>query len=672
MDFVVLQMSSKVTKEYYHSLCDLIWEHNWLYFVKNQPKISDFAFDQLLNELKEIEKEHPNWIFPGSPTQRVGEMVSGGFRVEKHSTKMLSLANTYDFEEVKQFLDRMKKNLGKSSDFHVELKMDGIAISVLYEKGIYCRALTRGDGQSGEDVTSSVRTIASLPLDIPQARTVDRMEIRGEIFLDKKDFFQLNEKQKKEHKPLFANPRNAAGGSLKLLDPKEVAKRSLSIVFYAILEAELFGITSQYDSLEFLKTLHLPVVKEHKRCKSFEEIIQFADSVGNKRSQLPFEIDGIVIKVDDLPSQKMLGVTGKNYRWAVAYKFAAEKVETKILGITVQVGRTGVLTPVAELEPVFVAGSTISRATLHNAEEIRRKDIRIGDVVQIEKGGDVIPKVVEVIKEKRDASSQIWHMPDHCPVCGHLVEEQKDLVAIRCPNKKTCSAQTLGRLIFFSSKSGMDIEHLGKKVVENLVDLGLVRQISDLYRLSEEDLLQLNNFKEKAAHNLYVSIQESKKTSLSRFLKAIGIPYVGAETADRLASTIPTLQELMELDEESLKNIEGVGEKIAASLVSFFASQEHQEEIAQLLELGLEIVPTEKSEIQHEFSGKTFVLTGTLENYSREEASALIKERGGKVSSSVSQQTDYLLVGATPGSKMKKALELGVQIMDEQSFTKQL
>lgn len=672
MDSVVLLMSNKDTKEYYHSLCDLIWEHNWLYFVKNQPKISDFDFDQLMNELKEIEKKHPQWVFTGSPTQRVGEMVSKGFQVEKHTAKMLSLANTYDFEEVEQFLDRMKKNLGKSSDFHVELKMDGIAISVLYEKGIFCRALTRGDGQVGEDVTASVRTIPSLPLDILQARGIDHLEVRGEIFLEKKDFFNLNERQKKENKPLFANPRNAAGGSLKLLDPKEVAKRNLSVVFYALLDAESFGFTSQFESLEFLKTLHLPVVQEHKRCKKFDEIVHFAESIGKKRSQLPFEIDGIVIKVDHLPSQKMLGVTGKNYRWAVAYKFAAEKVETKILGITVQVGRTGVLTPVAELEPVFVAGSTISRATLHNAEEVKRKDIRIGDVVQIEKGGDVIPKVVEVVKEKRDSSCQIWHMPDHCPVCGYKVEEQEDLVAIRCPNKKTCGAQTLGRLIFFASKSGMDIEHLGKKVVENLVDLGLVRQISDLYRLSEQDLFQLNNFKEKAAHNLYVSIQESKKTSLSRFLKAIGIPYVGAETADRLASTVPTLQELMEMDEESLKNIEGVGEKIAVSLVNFFSSQENQEEIAQLFELGVEIVPTEKKEIHHSFTGKTFVITGTLENYSREEAAFAIKERGGKVSSSVSKQTDFLLVGASPGSKMKKALELGVAIMDENSFTGQL
>lgn len=666
MGFVVQQTWNKESKEYYHFLCDLIWEHNWLYFVKNQPKISDFAFDQLMMELKEIEKRHPGWIFSGSPTQRVGEMVSGGFKVEEHTTKMLSLANTYDFEEVQQFLDRMKKSCDEC-DFHVELKMDGIAISVLYEKGVFSRGLTRGDGQKGEDVSLSVRTIASLPLDIPKLRNVERFEVRGEVFLEKKDFFALNERQKKEGKPLFANPRNAAGGSLKLLDPKEVAKRNLSVVFFSLLEAEYFGLTSQYESLEFLKTLYLPVVKEHKRCKSLVEMIEFAAFIEKKRNELPFEIDGIVIKVDHLPFQKKIGITGKNYRWAVAYKFAAEKVETKILGITVQVGRTGVLTPVAELEPVFVAGSTISRATLHNAEEVKRKDIRIGDIVVIEKGGDVIPKVVEVVKEKR-GPSQIWHMPSHCPACNHIVEEQKDLVAIRCPNK-TCPAQTLGRLIFFASKSGMDIEHLGKKVVENLVELGLVQQISDLYRLSEHDLFQLNNFKEKAVHNLFESIQKSKKTSLSRFIKALGIPYVGAETADRLASC-GTLQELMELDEESLKNIAGIGEKIAASIVSFFSSQENREEILQLLDLGIEIVATKTKE--HAFTGKTFVLTGSLEHTSREEASRLIKERGGKVSSSISKQTDYLLVGESPGSKLKKAQELGVTLIDEKSFTEQL
>lgn len=667
MGFVVQPTSNK---EYYHFLCDLIWEHNWLYFVKNQPKITDFAFDQLMQELKELEQAHPDWVFPGSPTQRVGEMISGGFKVEKHTTKMLSLANTYDFEEVQQFLDRMKKNLGKSADFHVELKMDGIAISVLYEKGIFSRALTRGDGLQGEDVTSSVKTIASLPLDISFARHLEKLEVRGEIFLEKKDFLELNERQKRENKPLFANPRNAAGGSLKLLDPKEVAKRKLSIVFYSILETELFGLTSQYESLEFLKKMHLPVVQEHKCCKTFEEIVAFANSIGEKRSQLPFEIDGIVIKVDHLPSQKVLGVTGKNYRWAVAYKFAAEKMQTKILDITVQVGRTGVLTPVAELEPVFVAGSTISRATLHNADEIKRKDIRVGDIVYIEKGGDVIPKVVEVLLDKRAPSCEVWHMPKHCPACGHLVE-QTDLVAIRCPNKKKCPAQTLGRLIFFASKSGMDIEHLGKKIVENLVELGLVKHLSDLYRLSEKDFLQLNNFKEKAAHNLYESIQQSKKTTLARFLKALCIPYVGAETAERLASQMQTLQELMDLDEESLKNIEGIGEKIAASIIDFFSSKENREEIAQLFELGMEILPRKKTQ-NHVYSGKTFVLTGTLEKYSREDASQLIKDRGGKISSSVSKQTDYLLVGLSPGSKMKKALELGVQIIDEPTFTQQL
>lgn len=650
----------------YRKLCEKIREHDRLYYLENSPKISDREYDQLFKELETIEKEHPDWIFPGSPTQRVGEALVGGFPVAKHSVPMLSLANSYSDEEVLDFIKRMEKLLHKKEIlYEVELKLDGIACSVRYEKGVLVRAVTRGTGFEGDEITNNIRTIQSLPLQL-QGDYPEVLEARGEVFMPKEAFERLNKSSSKQ----FANPRNAASGSLKLLDPKTVAKRGLAISFYGVAESS-HDFKSHYDSLHHLRQWGLPVVVQHTQCKNFNEIRNFADKVEKKRLSLPYEIDGIVIKVDDLAAQKKLGVTGKNYRWAIAYKFAAKQEESVIREITVQVGRTGVLTPVAELEPVFVAGSTISRATLHNEDEVKRKDIRIGDHVFIEKGGDVIPKVVSVILQKRPQNSHPWKMPDHCPACGAICMRSAKEVAVRCPNKAGCPAQELQRIIFFAGKGGMDIENLGKKIVMQLVELGLVESISDIYRLTEEELYQLPNFKEKSVHNLLEAIEASKEVALDRFILALGIPFVGTETASLLAQRAGSLEKLFELTEEELLAIEGVGPVVAHSVLNFFAEEGNLEEIDELLAAGVTPKATKVKQFKnHPFSGKSFVLTGSLEHFTRDEASALIRERGGKVSSSVSKKTDYLLLGEEPGSKYEKAQKLGVNILLESDFKK--
>ncbi len=668
MASAVLLMSKQAD---YLKLCDEVWEHNYRYYVENAPTLSDYAFDKLLEQVIALEKEHPNWIFPGSPTQRVCEMPCGGFPLAKHSTQMLSLGNTYSQEELEDFIDRMERMLHqKSVLFECELKFDGIAISVRYEKGVLVQAVTRGNGVEGDEITQNIRTIASLPLKL-RGSPPPILEVRGEVFMPKAVFKKLNQVQEASQKPLFANPRNAAGGSLKLLDPKEVAKRSLAITFYSIVEGG--SANSQFDTMILLKEYGLPVASEYASCKNFKQIWEFASKVESKRATLPYEIDGIVIKVDSLADQKKLGVTGKNYRWAVAYKFAPEQVETVICGITIQVGRTGVLTPVAELEPVFVAGSTISRATLHNADEIKRKDIRINDHVVIEKGGDVIPKVVSVITAKRPKSSERFEMPTKCPACGTPVVHIEGEVAIRCPNKLSCPEQGLRRLIYFASKSGMDIENLGCKVVEKLAEAALVSSISDIYRLTQDDLFQLEGFKQKSVDNLLKAIETSKKVDLDRFLMALGIPFVGAGVAELLAKSAGNLQKLGQMTQEELLKIEGVGPKVAQSVVTFFSDPEHLDEMDQLLELGVTPLELKVTHFKgHLFEGKTFVLTGGLEEYTRDSAAKLIKERGGSVTSSVSKKTDYLLVGSDPGSKYEKGIELGVKILDEANFKRLL
>lgn len=658
------------THQEYLDLCREIRLHDKHYYVEHQPLISDEKYDVLFRSIVDAEKSHPEWVTTYSPTQRVGEALTEGFKTAAHKSPMLSLANTYSKEEVADFIKRIYKLTANTAvEFSCELKMDGIAVSVTYEKGFFVRGVTRGDGKRGDDITLQIKTITSLPLQLSEGNVPDVLEVRGEVFLPHQAFEKLNQERYEAGEPLWANPRNAAAGSLKLLDPREVAKRPLAIVFYGIAEDSTQTLKKQSEVPMYLEKLGLPVLKERTKCKSLDDIWDFVEKVRGIRSDLPFDIDGIVIKLDDLKEQSYLGVAGKNPRWAVAYKFAAEQATTRIRGITVQVGRTGVLTPVAELEPVFLAGSRIARATLHNEEEVQRKDIRIGDMVTIEKGGDVIPKVVSVNLLLRPKETIAWSMPTHCPSCGTPVERVPGEVAVRCPNVQTCQTQRLRHIRYFASKEAFDIEEMGEKVVEQLVQRGFVTQPSDLFKLTENELSQLEGFKEKSIQNLLEGIARSKEVSLSRFIMGLGIKHVGSGTAELLAKKAGSLDVLSKMSIEELLSIEGIGDKMAQSIVDYFASSHNQEEIADLLAMGVHPQQVEVQILEgHPFNQKTFVLTGSLEKYTRAAAAALIKERGGKVTESVTKKTDYVLVGADPGSKLEKAQKLGVTILTEQDF----
>lgn len=665
-------MSGKVayTQQDYEKLAKEIDDHNRRYYVEHRPMISDEEFDYLLKKLEAMEQEHPEWRLPKSPAITVGADLSEGFKTVKHRVPMLSLPNTYSKEEIEDFLVRIEKLTGHAkSEFCTELKMDGIAVTVRYEGGTLVQALTRGDGKKGDDITANVRKIRGVPLTL-HAPFPDILEVRGEVFMERAIFQELNDQKELAGEPLWANPRNAAAGSLKLLDSSEVAKRNLSIVFYGIAEDSSHAIHDQFHSHAHLQRLGLPILHEIALCHSIEDIWVFMEKIKAKRASLPFDIDGIVIKVNSFKEQIRLGSTAKNPRWAVAYKFAAEKAVTRIRDITVQVGRTGVLTPVAELEPVFLAGSTISRATLHNEEEVQRKDIRIGDFVVIEKGGDVIPKVVEVELGKRPHDSQPWKMPDHCPACHSLVERVSGEVAVRCPNTLHCPEQRLRRLIYFASKVAMDIDTLGEKVMQQLFSKGFVECPSDIFALTKLQISQLEGFKEKSINNLLNSIEKSKDVALDKFIMALGIKYVGSGTAALLAQKAGSLSVFMAMDRDELLKIDGVGDKVAEAIVDYFGDSRNREEVARLLDLGVSPHQIEvKTYENHPFSGKTFVLTGTLEKYTRDAASALIRERGGKVTGSVSKNTDFLLAGDAAGSKLDKAKALGVQILSEEEFS---
>ena len=664
----------KYAHEDYLKLCEDIWYHNRLYFSENNPSISDEEYDHLVHQLIQIEKEHPDWIHPSSPSQRVGEALTAGFKTIKHTNPMLSLANSYSKEEVEDFLKRIQK-ISEKTDllFSCELKMDGIAVSVHYEKGVFVRGVTRGDGKKGDDITNNLRTIANLPLQLNLEQAPDHLEIRGEVYMPHKTFEQLNQKKFEIGEPLWANPRNAAAGSLKLLDPKQTAQRGLKIVFYGIAEESTGTLKSQTQTHQLIKKLGLPILDYVATCQTLEEIWEFTEKVKKLRKELPFDIDGIVIKVDDLKEQKRLGTTGKSPRWAIAYKFAAEQALTLVRNITTQVGRTGVLTPVAELEPVFLAGSTIGRATLHNAEEVQRKDIRIGDYVFIEKGGDVIPKVVSVDLSKRPENSLPWQIPQECPSCGAKVLKVENEVAIRCPNGLKCPEQQMRRIIYFAGKDALDIDHLGEKNIEQLFNKGFINKPSDLYKLTAQDLYQLEGFKDKSVQNLLQSLEKSKDVSLNKFIMGLGIKHVGVGTAEDLANKAGDIEALMHMDIDTLKKIEGIGDKVAHSVADYFRDPLHIEEIKDLLRLG---VSPQKLEIKtfadHEFTNKTFVLTGTLHHYTRTAAATLIKERGGKVTNSVSKMTDFLLAGDEAGSKLDKAKTLGIRILSEDEFVKLL
>lgn len=663
-------MSTAITEEEYKKLCDEVWRHCRLYYIEQQPEISDEAFDALLKKVESVEKEHPDWVTPASPTQRVTEQVADGFKTVNHTVPMLSLANTYSQEELGEFISRVQRWAQKDSlAFCVELKMDGVAVSLRYEEGVLVRGATRGNGKQGDDITDNIKTIKSLPLrlvgnDVPQV-----LEVRGEVFMRKPDFLALNQRREEAGEIIWANPRNAAAGSLKLLDAQETARRPLDIVLYGVGECEPMTFSTQTDVLEKLRQYGLPPVSPSRACANLEEIWEFAESVRDQRPQLPYDIDGIVVKVDLLAEQQRLGATNKNPRWAIAYKFAAEQAVTRIRDITVQVGRTGVLTPVAELEPVLLAGSTISRATLHNAEEVQRKDVRIGDQVTIEKGGDVIPKVVGVLLSRREEGSSPWQMPEHCPSCGTMVVRIEGEVAVRCPNTQLCPEQILRRITFFASKPAMNIDTLGEKVTEQLVHAHLVHEPADLYQLTKEQLLQLEGFQEKSAQNLIDSIDQSRDVPLERFLLALGIRYVGSGTAELLAQRAGSVEALSQMEHQALLQIDGVGEKVADAVLEYFADSRNQSELQHLLEGGVRPQHVEVTQYEdHPLAGKTCVLTGSLHAFTRQEAAKKVKERGGKVTGSVSKKTDYVIAGDDPGSKLEKAHKLDVSVLTEEEF----
>jgi len=650
-------------------LRDLLNEYNYQYYVLDAPTVPDSEYDRLMQELMKLEEQFPELITPNSPTQRVGGEPLDAFEKVEHAVPMLSLSNAFNEQDLRDFDRRVRERVGSNVAYVCELKIDGLAVALTYENGEFVQGATRGDGTIGEDITNNLKTIRSIPLTL---RKRVNLEVRGEVFMPKRSFLQLNEMREKQGEPLFANPRNAAAGSLRQLDPKIAASRNLDIFVYGIGVMEGIEVASHSEGLEFLQTLGFKVNPEWKRCNSIDEVIQFIEGWFEKRPTLAYEIDGIVIKVDSLNQQEQLGATAKSPRWAIAYKFPAEEVATKLIDIELSVGRTGVVTPTAILEPVTVAGTTVRRASLHNEDLIKEKDIRIGDTVIVHKAGDIIPEVTQVIFDRRTGEEKPFQMPKHCPACGSDLVRFDGEVALRCLNPK-CPAQIVEGIIHFASRDAMNIEGLGEKVVKHLYDEGLIKDVADLYKLKKEELVQLERMGEKSADNLLKAIERSKENSLERLLFGLGIRFVGAKAAKTLAETCLTLDNLMAKTREELQQIDEIGEKMADSIVRYFEKEEVQKLIAELRELGVNMtykgVKRDKPEhIDSIFAGKTVVLTGKLTSFTRSEAKAEIEARGGKVTGSVSKNTDIVIAGEDAGSKLLKAQQLGIRIMDEEEF----
>lgn len=670
-------------KERIEKLRQEIREHDYRYYVLNEPIISDYEYDQLMRELIKLEEEHPELITPDSPTQRVGGQPTEEFPTVVHPSPMLSLANVYSEEELRDFERRIKTLLpSEEIEYVIELKFDGVAVSLLYENGILVRGATRGDGVRGDDITNNLKTIKTIPLRVlTDEERFKNIEVRGEVFMSKEAFLKLNQERGEAGERLFANPRNAAAGSLKLQDPKEVAQRHLNIYVYylaipALDEVEEItpemeqqdGVFTHYGRLQILKQIGFPVNQNVRLCKNLDEVLEFYSEWEEKREDLEYDIDGLVIKINSLRQQRVLGSTAKSPRWATAYKFKARRARTVLREIRLQVGRTGTVTPVAILDPVRLAGSTISRATLHNEDEIRRKDIRVGDTVILEKGGDVIPKIDGVVLEKRPPDAKPFLMPRRCPACGGELTRLEGEVAWRCENI-SCPAQVQRRIQHFASRGAMDIEGLGEAIIEMLLKKKLISDFGDLYYLKAEQLIPLERMAEKSASNLLQAIEESKNRSLDRVIFAVGIRYVGANVARILASEFGSLDALKKASRERLEQIEGIGPTIAESVFKFFRKEENLKVIEKLRQAGVRLAREEvEEEGEKLLKGKTFVLTGALSKYTREEATEIIINKGGNVSSSVSRKTDYVLVGENPGSKLQKAKQLGIKIINEEEF----
>jgi DNA ligase (NAD+) len=658
---------SKLEKEV-RELRESIRHHEYKYYVENNPEISDYEFDQLIARLRKIEEEHPEFLTPDSPTQRVGELPVEGFPSANHRWPMISLDNAYNFYQLEEFHQRVIRILGnRPIDYVAELKIDGTSVSLIYEHGKLSRGVTRGDGTRGDVVTTNIRTIRSVPLTLPDRWSrIPYFEARGEVYLSRKKFQWLNQALEEEGHEPFANPRNAAAGSLRLKDPKQAASRNLDAFVYSLLPEDL--AKTHWESLQVLKDCGFKVNPNISICHSIEEIKKFCVKWEEKRDSLDYEIDGVVVKVNQFRLRQNLGATSKFPRWAIAVKFAAKQATTKILDIRVQVGRTGALTPVAVMEPVALGGTTIVHATLHNDDEIRRKDIRIGDYVLIERGGDVIPKVVKVIESKRNDQVRTFRMPKNCPICGTPVTRVEGEAVSRCPNL-SCPAKLRESLRHFASRKAMNIEGLGDKLVDQLLSKNIVHDFVSIYELKFDELVELERFGEKSAENLLTQIENSKKRTLDEQIYALGIRFVGEHVAKILTNHYSSIEEIASASAEELQNISGIGERIAISIAEFFRVPENQKLIRRLKQHGLfQLQPARKKKTDNRLAGLTFVITGTLDRFSRDQAKAAIEDRGGKVTSSVSKKTDYLVCGEDPGSKLENAKKLGVKVLDEESF----
>ena len=670
-------MSVRIEKEI-EELRELIREHDYRYYVLIEPSISDEEYDRLVKKLEKLEAENPQFITPDSPTQRVGKDLTKDFKPVTHKIPMLSLANTYSEEELCDFDRRVKDGLTRNQqpEYVVELKIDGASVSLNYVNGLLKTAATRGDGFVGEEVTANVKTIKSVPLKLKNLKSIPYdlkdIEVRGEIYMNVSDFHNLNKEREKKAEKLFANPRNSSAGTLKLQDPKVVAQRPLNIFLYSLISTEV-ELNSQFENLELLKKLGFRVNPEAILCKNIDEVLKVCQKLEAKRDSLEYEVDGAVIKVNSIAHQNILGSIAKSPRWAVAFKFKAKQAYTRLNKITWQVGRTGTITPVAELEPVLLAGSTISRATLHNFDEIVRKDIREGDKVIIEKGGDVIPKIVSVVLNERPSNSKPVKPPAKCPICGSQIFKPEEEVAYYCENSE-CPAQIKGRIEHFASRGAMDVEGLGEALINLFVDLGYLKTYDQIYDLKDmrDELIKIERLGEKSIDNLLNAIEESKKQPFAKVLYAMGIRYVGSGAAKKLADHFSSIDDMIKASEEEISSIYEIGPSISGSVKNFFSDKHNLKIIQRLKEHNLIFKSEKKVVAETAFSGKTFVLTGTLSKFSREEAEEKISNFGGKCTASVSKKTDYVIAGESAGSKLSKAQALGIKIINENEFLKML
>lgn len=652
-------------RERIEELREKINYNNYRYYVLDDPELSDYEYDMMLRELEKLEEEHPELVTPDSPTQRVGGQPLKEFNQVAHTVPLQSLQDVFSFDELKDWDTRVRNGLETQAEYIVELKIDGLSVALLYEDGKFTRGATRGDGSVGEDVTLNLRTIKSIPLTINESHL---LEVRGEVYLPRKGFDELNEKREELGQPLFANPRNAAAGSLRQLDPKITADRPLDIFIFNVQRYGGPEFKTHLEALDRLKELGFKVSPRRVLCTGIEEVYNTIKEMGEMRGELPFEIDGVVVKVNSLAQRDVLGSTAKTPRWAVAYKFPAERKKTKLKDIIVNVGRTGALTPMALLEPVRIAGSTVSKTTLHNEDYIKDKDIRIGDNVIIQKAGDVIPEVVESVKEDRTGIEVLFNMPKYCPECSAPVVREEGEAAARCTNV-ACPAQQRRAIQHFVSRDAMNIEGLGPQIIAALLDNNLIHDSSDLYYLKSDDLIKLERMGEKSVTNLLNAIDKTRDNDLERLINALGIRYVGQKAGKNLAKYFGSMDRIMDAGREELLLVEEIGEKMAETIYDFFRNDRNVVFIDKLKNAGVNMLSKSADSSNPQiFAGQTFVLTGTLTKYKRDQAAAIIESFGGKVSGSVSKKTSYVLAGEEAGSKLAKAEQLGVKIVSEEDF----